>query len=115
MGCYTLRVCAEGAQVVTQPTDPLPFPHSPTHAPPSLEPDQPSTENKDPLRGFGGWLILLILILLILLPLSTVVNVAATATQVPTVWLTDPFGSAEVAGPTVYWVLIDMAVGIALA
>jgi hypothetical protein len=101
---------------VAQPTDPLPFPSPLTPAPPSPKPDQPSTANKnDPLRGFGGWLILLILILVVLLPLSTILNVAATATQVPTIWLTDPLGSAEVAGPTVYWVLIDMAVGVALA
>jgi hypothetical protein len=58
---------------------------------------------------------LLILILVVLLPLGTILNVADTATQVPTIWLTDPLGSAEVAGPTVYWVLIDMAASVGLA
>jgi hypothetical protein len=97
---------------VTQTTDPLPSGSLPTSAPPSRK-QGPAAKNKDSLSGFGGWLILLVLSLVVLSPLETIIGVAATISG-HTIWFTDPLGSIEVAGPIVYWVLIETAAVIAL-
>lgn len=85
-------------------TDPLP----------SREPNRPADSKGAPSRDFTGWLILLLLILLGWYPLTAVVGVGATVSEHPD-WWTEPLASAEIAGPLVYWVLIDTTVHIMLA
>jgi hypothetical protein len=97
---------------VAQTTDPLPSESLPTSAPPAGK-QGPSAKNRDSLSGFSGWLILLVLSLVILSPLETTIGVAATISD-HTTWFTDPLGSIEVAGPIVYWVLIETASVIGL-
>jgi hypothetical protein len=82
-----------------------------TPAPPLQEPLQLPEHGADPLKTFGGWLILLVLILLILYPLQTIVGLAATASSLS--W-PNPLSSEEISQSVVYWLLISMAIGIGL-
>lgn len=97
---------------MAQTTDPVPSESLSTSAPHTRKP-RPSAKKRDSLSGFSGWLILLVLSLVVLSPLETTIGVAATISG-HTTWFTDPLGSIEVAGPIVYWVLVETASVIAL-